>query len=73
MGDKKLRVLAKELIERVRKSVTIDWQIRKSVRTKGRVMAKRIVRKYGYPPDMQQRATELVFEQAEILCDVWIE
>ncbi len=72
MGDERLRVLAKELVGRVRKSVTIDWQIRENVRAKIRVMVKRILRKYGYPPDMQQRATELVLEQAEVLCDEWV-
>ncbi|MGB9625217.1 MAG: type I restriction endonuclease subunit R [Phycisphaerae bacterium] len=73
MGDEKLRFLAQELVDRVRQSVTvtIDWQVRENARAQIRVMVKRILRKYGYPPDMQQRATELVLEQAEVLCKDW--
>jgi len=71
MGDEKLRFLAQELVDRVRQSVTIDWQVRENARTQIRVLVKRILRKYGYPPDMQQRATELVLEQAEVLCKDW--
>jgi len=73
MGDEKLRFLAQELVDRVRQSVTIDWQVRENARAQIRVMVKRILRKYGYPPDMQQRATELVLEQAEVLCKDWAE
>ena len=71
MGDEKLRFLAQELVDRVRQSVTIDWQVRENARAQIRVLVKRILRKYGYPPDMQQRATELVLEQAEVLCGEW--
>jgi type I restriction enzyme R subunit len=71
MGDEKLRFLAQELVERVKQSVTIDWQVRENARAQIRVMVKRILRKYGYPPDMQQRATELVLEQTEVLCKEW--
>jgi type I restriction enzyme R subunit len=71
MGDEKLRFLAQELVDRVRQSVTIDWQVRENARAQIRVMVKRMLRKYGYPPDMQQRATELVLEQAEVLCKDW--
>ncbi len=71
MGDEKLRLLAQDLVDRVRQSVTIDWQIRENARAQIRVMVKRILRKYGYPPDMQQRATELVLEQTEVLCKEW--
>jgi len=73
MGDEKLRFLAQELVNRVRQSVTIDWQVRENARAQIRVMVKRILRKYGYPPDMQQRATGLVLEQAEVLCRDWAE
>ena len=52
----------------VRNSVTIDWAVRENVRAQMRVIIKRILRKYGYPPDKQARATELVLEQAEVLC-----
>jgi type I restriction enzyme R subunit len=71
MGDEKLRFLAQELVDRVRQRVTIDWQVRENARAQIRVLVKRILRKYGYPPDMQQRATELVLEQAEVLCGEW--
>ncbi|HWR51813.1 MAG TPA: type I restriction enzyme endonuclease domain-containing protein [Bryobacteraceae bacterium] len=48
-----------------------DWTIKESVRAKIRVMVKRILRKYGYPPDKQERATQTVLEQAEVLCADW--
>jgi type I restriction enzyme R subunit len=73
IGDEKLRFLAQELVERVKQSVTIDWQVRENARAHIRVLVKRILRKYGYPPDMQARATELVLEQAEVLCKDWTE
>ncbi len=72
IGDEKLRFLAQELVERVKQSVTIDWQVRENARAHIRVLVKRILRKYGYPPDMQARATELVLEQAEVLCGEWV-
>ncbi len=71
IGDEKLRFLAQELVDRVKQSVTIDWQVRENARAQIRVMVKRILRKHGYPPDMQQRATELVLQQAEVLCKDW--
>jgi len=71
MGDEKLRFLAQELVDRVKQNVTIDWQVRENVRAQIRVLVKRILRKHGYPPDMQKRATELVLEQAEVLCKDW--
>ena len=71
IGDEKLRFLAQELVERVKQSVTIDWQVRENARAHIRVLVKRVLRKYGYPPDMQARATELVLEQAEVLCGEW--
>jgi type I restriction enzyme R subunit len=51
--------------------VTIDWTMRENVRAKIRVMIKRILRKYGYPPDKQEKATLTVLEQAEVLCAGW--
>jgi len=71
MGDDQLRFLAQELVERVKQNVTIDWQVRENARAQIRVLVKRVLRKFGYPPDMQQRATELVLEQAEVLCKEW--
>ena len=71
MGDEKLRFLAQELVDSVKRNVTIDWQVRENARAQIRVKVKHILRKYGYPPDMQQRATELVLEQAEVLCRDW--
>ncbi len=71
IGDEKLRFLAQELVDRVKLSVTIDWQARENARAHIRVLVKRVLRKYGYPPDMQARATDLVLEQAEVLCKDW--
>ncbi|MGD9873121.1 MAG: type I restriction endonuclease subunit R [Kiritimatiellia bacterium] len=71
IGDEKLRFLAQELVDRVKQSVTIDWQVRENARAHIRVLVKRVLRKYGYPPDMQARATELVLQQAEVLCMDW--
>jgi len=73
LGDETLRTIARELVKAVRNSVTIDWTVRENVRAQIRVMVKRILRKYGYPPDKQARATELVLEQAEVLCEDWVE
>jgi type I restriction enzyme R subunit len=71
LGDDTLRAIARELVAMVRKNVTIDWTIRESVRAQLRVYVKRILRKYGYPPDKQARATETVLEQAELLSEGW--
>ena len=72
MGDEKLRIIAAELISQVRKSVTIDWTLRESARAKIRVMVKRILNKYGYPPDLQEEAVKTVLRQAELLCADWV-
>ncbi len=71
MGDDKLKVIAAELITQVRKSVTIDWTLRESARAKIKVMVKRILNKYGYPPDLQEEAVRTVLAQAELLCADW--
>ena len=71
MGDAKLKVIAAELITQVRKSVTIDWTLRESARAKIRVMVKRILNRYGYPPDLQEEAVKTVLMQAELLCAEW--
>lgn len=68
--DDVLKTIARELVETVRKNVTIDWTVKESVRAKLRMMVKRILRKYGYPPDKQEKATQTVLKQAELLCDL---
>jgi type I restriction enzyme R subunit len=71
LGDETLRTIARELVESVRRNVTIDWTVKESVRAKLRVLVKRILKKYGYPPDKQAQATETVLKQAELLCADW--
>jgi type I restriction enzyme R subunit len=72
MGVPELKVIAAELITKVRQSVTIDWTLRESARAKIRVMVKRILNKYGYPPDLQEEAVKTVLKQAELLCEDWV-
>ncbi len=72
LGDDQLKVIAAELITMVRKSVTIDWTLRESARAKIRVIVKRILNKYGYPPDLQAEAVKTVLAQAELLCAEWV-
>jgi len=69
LGDETLRTIARELTETVRKNTTIDWAVRESARAKLRVMVKRVLRKHGYPPDKQEKATLTVLEQAELASD----
>ncbi|MBN8610535.1 MAG: type I restriction endonuclease subunit R [Deltaproteobacteria bacterium] len=71
LGDDALRAIARELVENVKKNATIDWTVKESVRAKLRVIVKRILRKYGYPPDKQELATNTVLQQAELLSDLW--
>jgi len=71
LGDDTLKTIARELVETVRRNVTIDWTVKESVRAKLRVIVKRILRKYGYPPDKQEAATNTVLQQAELLSDCW--
>jgi type I restriction enzyme R subunit len=71
MGDAKLRVIATELVTQVRKSVTIDWTLREGAQAKIRVMVKRILNRFGYPPDLQEAAIKEVLAQAELLCADW--
>ena len=68
LGDEVLRKIAHELVEQIRKNVTIDWTVKESVKAKIRVMVKRILTKYNYPPDKQPKAVVTILEQAEILC-----
>ncbi len=71
LGDETLRGIARELVETVRNNVTIDWTLRENVRAQLRVLVKRILRKHGYPPDKQEKATQTVLEQAEVLSAEW--
>ncbi|MBS0325334.1 MAG: type I restriction endonuclease subunit R [Proteobacteria bacterium] len=71
LGDENLRMIARELVKAVRANVTIDWAVRENVRANLRSLVKRILRKYGYPPDKQEKATQTVLEQAEVLCEGW--
>ena len=67
MGDDKLKLIATELVGKVRQSVTIDWNLRDNARARMRVLVKRILNKYGYPPDLQESAVQKVLMQAEVL------
>ena len=71
LGDAALREIARELVETVRRNVTIDWTLRETVRAQLRVLVKRILRKHGYPPDQQEQATITVLQQAELLSEAW--
>jgi hypothetical protein len=71
LGDETLRAIARELVETVRKNVTIDWHVKESVRARMRVMVKRVLRKHGYPLDKQEKATQTVIEQDELLSLEW--
>ncbi len=72
LGDDKLRDLARVLVQRVKENTSIDWTIKESVRAKLKVIVKRLLRRYGYPPDKQKLATENVLKQAELLADDWV-
>jgi len=69
LGDEILKVIAKEIADKVRKNATIDWTIRESARAKLMVLVKRTLTKYGYPPDKQQKAIDTVLKQAELFAD----
>ena len=71
LGDETLRAIAQELVGTVRRNVTIDWTLRENVRAQLRVLVRRILRKHGYPPDKQAKATQTVLEQAEVLSEGW--
>ncbi|MDX2192170.1 MAG: DUF3387 domain-containing protein [Gemmatimonadales bacterium] len=71
LGDETLRQIAQELVATIRRNVTIDWTVRENVRAQLRMLVKRILRKYGYPPDKQEKATQTVLEQAELLSGEW--
>ena len=71
LGDDTLRDIARDLVDTVRRNVTIDWTLRENVRANLRRLVKRILRKHGYPPDKQEKATRTVLEQAEVLSAGW--
>ncbi|HFQ9461322.1 TPA: type I restriction endonuclease subunit R [Pseudomonas aeruginosa] len=72
LGDEILAKIAHELTDSLRQNVTVDWNNRDSVRAKLRLLVKRILRKYKYPPDQQEEAAQLVLAQAETLCEAWM-
>ena len=72
MGDDKLKLIAAELVAQVKKSLTIDWNLRESARAKIKVMVKRILNKHGYPPDLQADAVKTVLAQAALFCAEWV-
>jgi type I restriction enzyme R subunit len=72
LGDDTLKNIAKELVDMVRRNVTIDWAQRESVQARLRLMVKRVLRRYGYPPDKQEKATLTVLEQAKLLGYEWV-
>ena len=72
LGDETLKTIARELIVTVKKNITIDWSVRESVQAKLRLIVKKILKKYGYPPDKQEKATITVLEQAKLMGYEWV-
>lgn len=72
LGDATLKKIAVELTQNLRKSTTVDWSVRENIRARLRLMVKRILRKYKYPPDQAEAAIELVLQQAETLSEAWV-
>lgn len=73
LGDETLKTMAKELVDTVRKNVTVDWTMRDAVQAKLRLLVKKLLKRYGYPPDKQEKATLTVLDQAKLLCKDWAE
>ena len=73
LGDETLKTIAREVADKVRKNATIDWAMKESARAKLMVIVRRTLNKYGYPPDMQEKAVNTVLKQAEVLADYWVE
>jgi len=71
LGDEILKKIAVEITEKLRKSTTVDWQVRDSVRAKLRILVRRTLQRYKYPPDMAVEAVELILKQAEVLSNAW--
>lgn len=72
LGEETLKKIAHELVESLRKNISVDWSVRESVRASLRLLVKRILRKYKYPPDQQNEAVELVLQQAQALGETWV-
>ena len=72
LGDEQLRLIAREIAEKVKANATIDWAIRESARAKLIVLVRRTLNKYGYPPDKKQKAIDTVLKQAELLADYFV-
>lgn len=72
LNDETLKKIAHELTESLRQNVSIDWSVREAVRARLRLMVKRILRKYKYPPDKEREAVALVLQQAEALSEAWV-
>jgi type I restriction enzyme, R subunit len=73
LGDENLKIIARELVVTIRNNVSIDWTVKENVRAKLRVMVRRKLREHGYPPDKQEKATQTVLEQAEVIAADWAE
>jgi type I restriction enzyme R subunit len=71
LGDDTLKAIARDLVVAIRNNLTIDWTVKENVRARLRVTIKRLLKKYGYPPDKCEKATSTVLEQAELLCTDW--
>ncbi len=71
LGDDTMRTIAKELVESVQRNSAIDWNVKESVRAKMRASIRRILRRYRYPPDKQERAGVTVIQQAELIAGEW--
>ncbi len=71
LTDETLKKIAHELTENLRQNLSVDWSERESVRAKLRLMVKRILRKYKYPPDLQEEAVDLVLRQAQVVGENW--
>lgn len=72
LGDETLKIIALELTEKLRKNLNVEWSVREAVRSKLRLMVKTILKRYKYPPDKQEEATETVLYQAETLTEAWL-
>ena len=72
MGNDHLKVIATELLKSLKRSVTVDWAHRESARARMRVNVKRILKRYGYPPDPQDAAVQTVLQQAETISEQWL-
>jgi type I restriction enzyme R subunit len=71
LGDQKLKLIAHELLEKLKANVSVDWARKNSARARLRLLVKRILKTYGYPPDLQDEAVKTVLQQAEALCKAW--